>query len=293
MRTPLSKPRGRSHAEEFPEVWDGLQALSGSPMLRDARRFAAGRRTLRQKRLWLAGGAASLVVASAAALLVLGAEKPLEISTRVNQVKTVRLTDGSEITLDAESAVEVRYGLLDRRVRLSSGRAWFDVAKNKVRPFKVEAGQTVVTAVGTAFDVATGATGVDVTLARGAVLVSASRSDGRQVLRLTPGEQAHVEGQGEMRRRRIELARAGAWRQGVIDLDRVSLAAALEEINRHLAHKIEVEDPAASNKLVSGVFRAGDEKAVTAAITGLFGEACSAPGRQAVITCRPGASGSN
>jgi len=156
-----------------------------------------------------------------------------------------------------------------------------------MRPFKVEARGTVVTAVGTEFDVATGSGGVDVTLAHGAVLVSARRAEGARTMRLTPGDEVRIASDGDVQSRRVDLARAGAWRHGLIDLDHVTLAAALEEINRHSARRIEVEDAAALNKIVSGVFKVGDEAAVAEAVSGLFDETCARSAEEPVIRRRP------
>lgn len=67
--------------------------------------------------------------------------------------RTVRLDDGSRITLDVGSAVRVSYSTTHRAVTMEKGRAHFAVHKDKQRPFIVTAGRLTATAVGTAFDV--------------------------------------------------------------------------------------------------------------------------------------------
>jgi transmembrane sensor len=79
------------------------------------------------------------------------------------------LPDGSTLTLDADSAVDVRlYG--DRReIRLHRGGAFFDVARDPARPFVVLAGAARVTGLGTRFAVQAEPDGVEVSVESGRV----------------------------------------------------------------------------------------------------------------------------
>jgi transmembrane sensor len=67
--------------------------------------------------------------------------------------QVVDLADGSRVTLDADSALEVHLQAAARRLTLQRGEAYFEVAKDSQRPFIVTAGLAQVTAVGTAFNV--------------------------------------------------------------------------------------------------------------------------------------------
>jgi len=67
---------------------------------------------------------------------------------------TAVLPDGTRVKLNAESSLRyptVFFGL-DRTVQLT-GEAYFEVAKDAAKPFRVEVGGTVVEAVGTAFNI--------------------------------------------------------------------------------------------------------------------------------------------
>ncbi|SDS37604.1 FecR domain-containing protein [Opitutus sp. GAS368] len=88
----------------------------------------------------------------------------------------LRLPDGSRVELNSGSEVAEHFTATERRVRLVRGEAHFEVAKNPLRPFIVEANNISVRAVGTAFDVRLGATAVDVLVTEGKVgVTSASR----------------------------------------------------------------------------------------------------------------------
>src|SRR3546814_16085472 len=67
--------------------------------------------------------------------------------------RTVRLADGTAITLNTDSAVRVGYVADRRLVRLLRGQALFEVAKDPHRPFVVQAGAKQITALGTIFEV--------------------------------------------------------------------------------------------------------------------------------------------
>ncbi|MGK6355691.1 FecR domain-containing protein [Sphingomonas sp. DT-207] len=67
-------------------------------------------------------------------------------------VRSLRLSDGSRVTLDRHSAIEIRLAARERRLRLLRGRARFDVAPDSTRPFVVEAGSGSVVAIGALFE---------------------------------------------------------------------------------------------------------------------------------------------
>jgi transmembrane sensor len=73
--------------------------------------------------------------------------------TAPGERKVIDLPEGSRVTLGADSALAVNLSVGRRAVTLRQGEAYFEVAKNRLRPFVVRAGSALVTAVGTAFNV--------------------------------------------------------------------------------------------------------------------------------------------
>jgi len=104
------------------------------------------------------------------------------------------LSDGSKVLLNAASSIQypVAFAGKERRV-VVTGEAYFEVAPDKSRPFRVEAGGQAIEVLGTSMDVNVYADEPDqrTTLLTGSVRVSGS---GRQVV-LAPGQQA-VSGAG-------------------------------------------------------------------------------------------------
>ncbi|PWB88421.1 FecR family protein [Methylosinus sporium] len=97
-----------------------------------------------------------------------------DFSTGRGEVKILSLADGSNVTLDAGSAIAIRFGADKRRVALLKGEAWFEVANDAARPFVVEADGGTVTALGTTFGVGMGRGGVQIAVGEHAVRVASN-----------------------------------------------------------------------------------------------------------------------
>ncbi|MCU1729702.1 FecR family protein [Pseudomonas sp. 7P_10.2_Bac1] len=76
--------------------------------------------------------------------------------TGTGERKTIELADGSRLTLNARSAVDIEFSAGERRVRLREGELQVDVAADPGRPFVVATGQGQVQALGTRFMVRQG-----------------------------------------------------------------------------------------------------------------------------------------
>jgi transmembrane sensor len=192
----------------------------------------------------------------------------VRFETGPSGAKAVHLADGSFVTLDRGSLLEVMLGRDRRDLVLRRGRARFDVA-HEARPFVVTAGGDTVTARGTIFDVAMEKGGkVRVALLRGAVDVT---SPGTRPRRLAPGQQ-------------IALARGGiapaaaitpgdpamTWADGLVDYDAIPLGQLIKRANRYAARPIVLGDPALACIRASGRFRVDDPDRLQANLARLF-----------------------
>jgi transmembrane sensor len=121
-------------------------------------------------RLFAVAATVLLIVAS---LVVLPRIRGQVIETERGERREIALADGSLLQIDPETRLRVNYSDSVRRVVLEHGRALFHVAKNPYRPFLVQADDTTVRAVGTAFGVEQRRQGVIVTVAEGKVAVFA------------------------------------------------------------------------------------------------------------------------
>ncbi len=200
--------------------------------------------------------------------------------------RTVVLSYGSRLMLDADTRVRVRYSPLDRQLALESGQASFEVAHNPNRPFRVRAGAMTVTARGTVFNVDVWSHGATVALLQGKVdVVNGSgwlAGPGEQT-QLRPGQSVSVEEGKLSRTTLVEPSSATAWRAGAIVLDDVSLAEAVERVNRYGGAKVQLAEPRLGGLRISGIFRAGRPEAFSQGVAKLYGLKSHPDGGRLVI----------
>ena len=124
--------------------------------------------------------AAAAVVAMA---FILRSPKPSDTASHPvvaapPSVETQRvLSDGSIVELNAGTVISTDFTGSERRVRLEKGEAHFTVAKDHLRPFVVTVHGIDVRALGTAFNVRLGGTGVEVLVTEGRIQVDAARGE--------------------------------------------------------------------------------------------------------------------
>jgi transmembrane sensor len=204
--------------------------------------------------------------------------------TIAGERRVVRLDDGSEISLDSQTEVKVRYRARSREVILVEGQARFDVAHDAVRPFSVTANGHEVVATGTAFNVDLLGADLFVTLIEGHVVVlpegvptpaagSASPGYGNQRLSgagstpdpnistsiaLEAGEQLVISPSAAPKVTRVNTDRAIAWESGKLVFENEPLASIVVRVSRYGAHPIVIGDEQTSKLRISGVFHEGD-----------------------------------
>jgi transmembrane sensor len=145
------------------------------------------------------------------------------------------LADGSRVWLNAASSLRfpVAFNGKERIVELT-GEAYFEVAKNKSKPFKVKvAGTSEVEALGTHFNVHAYAdeAAVTTTLLEGKVKVNGNKTD---ELILIPGEQSQFYTNGELTKNKTADAEAVlAWKNGKFNFgDEASIETVMRQIAR-------------------------------------------------------------
>jgi transmembrane sensor len=194
-------------------------------------------------------------------------------STGLGELSTVSLADGSVLTLNTSSRVQVKFSGSERRVNVLQGQANFEVAKDASRPFIVSAGTGHVRALGTSFDVYQRDDDVVVTLIEGRVAVSPDASTGtRSEVTLGPGDQVIYDGQDDvLQRTTVDLRRVTAWHARKLDFTDTPLRDAIAEANRYSHKKIELRAPDLAGATLSGVFDAGQNEALADGLRAYFG----------------------
>jgi transmembrane sensor len=244
---------------------------------------AEPRKPARWKRWAIGGGAASALAASLAAVLLIGSPGE-RYETQTGEVRSVALSDGSSISIDAKSRIDVAFDATHRDVHMQSGKVLFRTVHDTSRPFRVIVDNIVITDIGTAFQVADDDPSghVDVLVTQGAVRVDSP--SGR--IDLTAGQRARFSklAAATARPEPVRIAPADmdrllAWRDGRLELDGETLESAVAEIDRHSRLQLRVGDPKLGRESLYGSFRMDDATGFArAAATSLGVEARAEPG---------------
>lgn len=239
---------------------------------------APAARRPRRRLLWAAGMAACLCVVATLQLLGAGHH-----ATDTGEILRVPLRDGSAVTLNSNSEIEVDFDEGIRRVRLLRGEALFDVAKDSSRPFVVEADSTRVTAVGTSFTVnRVSGRDVQVLVREGVVELADSTRPRWQPVRLAANTLATAAPSRkiEVQPLRVpDVERRLAWRAGMLSFSGATLEEAAAQFARYSELRIIIDDPLVAQKRVVGLYSATDPEGFAHAVALSLGlQAERAPG---------------
>lgn len=276
-------PEHRQAFEAVQESWALFGDQAAAPELLVLRRDALGRaggigrrRGFELDRRGLAAGLAAL---AAGPLAIYGWRRlrpdgRQTLRTAIGEQRTVTLSDGSRVSLDANTLVKVAYSPALRLAEVVEGRAHFEVAKDRARPMKVRAGTRTVTALGTAFTVEHEGERVVVTLVEGRVAVTETapaRGVASPAKELAPQQQlVFAANATPLMHEAVDVERAMAWREGKLVFDDENLADAVARVNNYSRVKIVVEDAPARALKISGIFNAGDTPAFVEAVQSYF-----------------------
>lgn len=212
------------------------------------------------RRAALVGGL-GLCAASVAGWWIFSA--PDTYKSAIGERRVIALEDGSRVTLNTASVLRVRFTDAERSLHLVSGEALFEVAHNPQRPFVVQAANSHIRAVGTAFSVRLRSDLAEVTVTEGTVAVvegSQTAPPSDPAKQITAGSGAVVD--------RSTVAKSAltpdvlrqrlAWSEGAIELRGETLAQAAEEFSRYRDKRIIVADPRIAAIRIGGRFSSNE-----------------------------------
>jgi len=221
-----------------------------------------------QKRRWhRMGMAAALALLATGVVQWYAMPHWADYRTTTGEQRTLQLADGSVVSLNTRSHLQVRFTEHSRELRLVQGQASFKVSQDALRPFRVQAGQTFIQALGTQFDVYRHPdSSVTLAVVEGRVKISGSPETNPPAEKhiqqqiLSAGDEAHVAPNGKVRERlRVDEASAMAWHQRRLVFRRDTLATVVEEFNRYnRAPQFRLEDARIADHHYSGEFDADD-----------------------------------
>jgi hypothetical protein len=154
------------------------------------------------------------------------------VSTPKGGQYQVVLPDGTRVWLNTASSIRFPTAFTgnDRQVEIS-GEVYFEVAKNKNKPFIVSSGNQKVTVLGTHFDINAyqdeGA--VKTTLLEGSVKVT----NGDNMVLLKPGQQSQLSTENKLTvSNDIDIDEVVAWKNGFFQFNKADIQTIMNQISR-------------------------------------------------------------
>lgn len=245
-------PANRETYERTQDIWQDLKELTELPeadaLLEETARIAAEPRAVKHrpfKYFAAAGLAAGIVLA--VTLLFVYRGTGTQYTTQTGEIRTLNLPDGSRVTLGAHSRLKLEFNEAERRLHLAGGEAFFEVRKDRARPFIVDAGNARVQVLGTKFNVHRGADEVNVAVLEGTVEVTAENSAENNQAAGSRGDNAptkYVLNEGQQLtagasvasvhpRPTSDIAPPGAWRNGRFIYESARLSDVIADVNRY------------------------------------------------------------
>ncbi len=211
--------------------------------------------------------AAVIAVVGGAAVLARGTMPPAGESTpapmrtyttRPGERAELRLADGSRVVLGGASSLRIGEAADDaQRDVYLDGEAYFDVAHDSTRVFRVHTPRSVAEDLGTRFLVSAYSSDESelVAVAEGSVALTGSDSAESVVLRAN--DVGRVTAEGAVRTtRNVDVTRHFGWMDGVIQFEDELLGDAARVIERQYGVTIRIADSALSRRRFTGSIRA-------------------------------------
>ena len=297
------RPEHRQAFEAMIDLWGDMNVLSEVVLPRELREHSHNSKQAQNDpaepalSLWRRGGmvAACAVLLFAVWLLPnLGHEQSQLFVTGIGEQRRIELADGSQVLLNTNSRLQVRYSDTRRHLNLQQGEAHFEVAHNPARPFEVYAGSGLVRALGTAFSVHINKLLVEVTVTEGVVELDSADKPSREPPEITA---TRVDGKTQDKGEGVQTFEVGlqvsagnvltydravldqvelmlvkeiekqlSWHQGLLVFEEEPLDKVVAEIGRYTELKIVIPERETRQMKVGGLFKVGDTEALFEAL---------------------------
>jgi transmembrane sensor len=186
--------------------------------------------------------------------------------TAYGEQKTIVLSDGTQLTLNSKTAIDVDYSDKQRQIVLHYGEIFIQTrqARSTVyRPFTVLGRDGTVQALGTQFDVAQEQQHTRVAVLQHAVNITNNHA--KQQQRVNAGQQILFDQYNMQRIQPLQVEKF-AWRKGLLIVNQLSLLDFAKKIEKNYGIHIEVE-ASAQSILISGSYPSNNLEHLLSALT--------------------------
>lgn len=183
-----------------------------------------------------------------------------EQRTGTRERRSLRLDDGTQLELNADTSLDILFDANQRLIRLYQGEIRVQTAKDPaLRPFIVTTGDGSIKALGTQFSVRQFDDHTQVGVLESAVEIRPRRQSGH-VLRLESGQQVAFD-RDAIQNPSALPAGSTAWVHGMLSVDDWRLGDFITELSRYRPGVLRC-DPAVQGLSISGAFRIDDTDTV-------------------------------
>jgi len=189
-----------------------------------------------------------------------GVENIIEFINHEPRVVKHQLPDGSLVWMHTKSAIRYpREFDLDKRLVTFTGEGFFDISKDKSRPFSIQSGEMVIKVLGTSFNVKAPSEQkvFQISVVTGRVEVSApDKEQKQQLVILTPKQEAFF----ETGTKRLVFSaippqiKKEIYEPITVVFDQTPLNQVVEQLEKRFDIKIKLANPGISSCRVSGDF---------------------------------------
>ncbi len=177
------------------------------------------------------------------------------LSTPTGGQYNIVLADGTKVFLNAVSSIKYPTQFNgDQRIVELEGEAYFEVAKNKNKPFLVKSDNQTIEVLGTHFNVHAynNESVVKTTLLEGSVAISYKN----QKTVLKPGQQSNTSNNfNKIVVKEVDTEEAIAWKNGRFKFDNADLKSVMKQLERWYGIKVEYRGDVSDVRFNGGTFR--------------------------------------
>ena len=177
----------------------------------------------------------------------------------VGEYRELTLADGTQIFLNTDSAIDVRFDASQRLIRLIRGEILIQTAPDNVvpsRPLRVATDEGRMQALGTRFSVREASGRTYLAVLEGAVRIEPANAKNAQPLVVQAGQKTDFNTHAASHITPVDKT-ATAWTQGMLLADKMRLADFITELARYRRGFIRCE-PAIADMRISGTYPVDD-----------------------------------
>ncbi len=176
-------------------------------------------------------------------------------------ITDIVLPDNTQIALDVNTKINVKYYENKREITLSQGRALFNIAKNKHRPFIIKTQNVNIEVLGTKFEVINKKKNFLVNVSEGIVRVSNPNKNNKLLALLTKEQSLSLNEYREIKTlEKIKNENIAKWKRGEINFDQSTLENIIKEFKKYIDINVQIDDKTIASYPISGNFDAYEFK---------------------------------